>query len=363
MEVLAPVTIRRLGKRKQTYVGELKDLIEKSFLRSYTGFIMDGLERGFTKEDIRSMEANKDFYRLPLYWNTLLLTHKIKLKIFSWIIQSIFPSKNFYLGMKQTLRYFSQTKGRNWSSAFLKREIKIKKEDKFQLEFHVIPSPYGFKWERPRSFFYSLRNYLTPFWGHKIGHAFIVLKQNNQNIVATGMTGETNYQVLFRLFFKKGGFEFLFESFRGRLESANFVLKDIEKHKQKEKIQTLTYRLDSHEFENCLSLLENWIEGGLYKNYGLPFCLTPTRGGSCTSFAVNFLNEIGELNEDHKSQWKRKVHIPEGLLKTKQNSVGFLKLFLNLIVRNRWVNKERFNKLLFWDPDLIFHWIKNNSQP
>lgn len=361
MDALVP--IRTLSKRNQSSLSQIKEKVEKAFLRSYTKFILDGLERGFTVEDILSMKEKKDFFRLPLYWNSLLLSQKIKLKVFSFFSRAIFPSRSFYYGMKQILSFYAESAPKSWNPGQIDRDLTIENGDLLELEFHVIPSPYGFKWEKPRSFFYSLRNYLTPFWGHKIGHAFIVLKKNNIPVLATGMTGETNYQVLFKLLFKRGGFEFLFQSFRGRLETAQFVLEDIKRHKEKNRIQTLAYQISPLELQKCLDHLDSWIERGTYKNYGLPYCLSGPQGASCTSFAVHFLKIIGKLDEKKKMEWKRQVNIPKSLLKSEENSVGVFRLFTNLIIRNRWVNKESFSKLFFWDPDLIYDWIKNNSLP
>jgi len=360
MDVILPLNFRTLGKRNKKSYSHLKENIEKNFLKIYSIIIKNGFERGFTREDISKMIEEKDFFHFPLYWNSLLLTQKIKLKLFSFVSNLIFPSKNFYYGMKQILTYYHESSSHFWNPGLIKNNLEVSKQDQLKLEFHIIPSPFGFKWDKPRSFFLSLRNYLHPLYHHKIGHAFIVIKKNNTTVLATGMTGETNYQVIFNLLFSKGGLEFLFQSFRGRLEKSNVVLADIAKHKLKGKLQTLSYDISYQEFKECIKHIETWIMNGNYKNYGLPFCIPPSTGASCTSFAVSFLNIIGKLTEEQKESWKREVKIPKDLLKTQNNSVGAFKLFKELSLRKKWVNEEKFDQLHFWDPDLIYDWIKKN---
>lgn len=269
--------------------------------------------------------------------------------------------KDLKLSAVKVLRNHESLPTDIWNPGLVKNQlIPIHKEkDEFKLILHIIPSPYGFEWNNYKKLVFSLRNYLSLKSSHKIGHAFIEIQKNGIPIIATGMTGETNYQVIYDLLLKKIGLDFLIQKFRGRLETSDFVLKDIKKHQKLERIASYEIPIDHSQYKSCKKHLQRFCTEGLYRDYGLTLSPFKDKGASCTSFAVSFLNIANLLKTEHKKEWKRKVLLPTHTLKSNGKKIGILRLLFILLKKN---DNSLYTPIEFWDPDLMYHWIKQNAK-
>lgn len=332
--------------------------------QSYESLIIKALRSGLAKTDIKKIKRHSNNFHLPTFRTIILFKVKLRLMILDSISRIIFGKKNLKESKYKVLNQYEVMNSCHWNPAFLRhpKEVNLNKYDKYQLEVHIIPSPYGFKWDNPQSIFISLRNYFSLKYKHKIGHAFIVIKQNGKNIIATGMTGETNYQIFYDLIFRKRGINFLFQMFRGRLEDAKFVLGDIEHHQKINKIRSLKFDITEEQFKCSLNYLHLWCEDGHYKRYGLTLDPIKDKGAGCVSFAISFLRQLDLINQDQLSKWTRKVQIPKYLISNSHNKIGLISLAIKLIYTKQWRKQgETFHQIEFLDPDLIYHSLENDK--
>lgn len=325
-------------------------LLKKWTIQKYQSYLLQGIESGMTLKELQRMASMRTPWSFPFVLNSLLIRLFLKIQILSML--------RFLINIKSELtRTLKKTLNRGTSTlcpAFTKNfdQINFHSEDEYILKFHAIPSAYGFIWDSPRSLLFSIRNYFKLGHPHKIGHAYVELLHNERTVIATGMTGETNYQVLSNLITKKQGFHFLTRTFRGRIESFNTVQADILKHKNLGKIKTLVKFISLKEFKDCILFLENWMQEGHYQKYGLVECPQKTFGASCTSFSIEFLKICNKITPSELFLWQRKLFIP----KSQFNNCHFLK-FVSLFIKKK--NWKKFKcqesvELAFYDPDLIY---------
>lgn len=328
---------------------------------SYGKTLIWGLQHGLTKLDLAAMRSQRRYFASPIQGNSLLLKCRLRLE---WLrLQSLFAGPYLRTHLEAILNELENSPTDEWNPSLIEPQGPLSPNDFFSLELFVIPSPRGFDWSSPRGLLFSLRNYLIRSRNHKIGHAMVVLKKNEQAVVATGMTGETNWQVIWDLVVNWRGLDVLFRIFRGRLEQHEFVLRDIEKHKANGHIKQMQFPLNQAQFERCLQHLEDWCERGRYRNYGLAFDALTLTGASCTSYAMGYLKVAGLLNDEHERQWVRTVQIPKRYLSTSKRPLGFFKLLFLFVTEGRWgsSSQQDFQTLRFWDPDLICRWLQRRD--
>lgn len=347
-----------------------RNLFLSKTLHLYRHLIVQGLRNGLTKEDLKLMRVNKKLFSPPTYRTSLLI--KIRFKF------NLLKSISFLFGIegqskKRILRVLNQIEKSStdiWNPSLIKSpERKYSNKSlsaaRYKLSLYVIPSPYGFEWSNLKRLFLSLRNYLSLRFSHKIGHAFIVISENGRPIMASGMTGETNYQVIYDLLKKKIGLDFLVQQFRGRLEDHEFVLKDIAKHKKMNHIGSIHYDLTNEQFNLCQNHMKMFCEKGHYKSYGLILSPHKNQGASCTSYATSYLEVAGLMSKDLERAWKRKVSLPKYILKSTDKRIGLFRLIFKLIFSKKTTQQGSINSMdsmdiEFWDPDLMYQWIIKN---
>lgn len=337
------------------------DFFRRFLLTFYVYNIKAGLALGLTRSDLSKMRLSKRYFTAPDRSNTLLVKFQIRLyflKIFNLIT---FQSDKLSRYLSKVLYFYEINPKHQLNPSINVYEADLQKYGEYTFELHVIPSPYGFLWNTPRGLLLSLRNYLAFQHQHKIGHAFVVLKKNGKIMAATGMTGETNLQALRDIFLRRSGLEFLLKTYRGRLESSDYVIRDIRRHQKKNKIKKLKYDLSCEQYERCMAFINDWYEHGHYQNYGLTYDVDD-KGASCTSFATSLLNRAGLLTQEQKENWVRVVSIPKSYFKYCHGHKNFFKIIPCLILSSGWkVKNDDFLTFRFWDPDLMFKWISEKN--
>ena len=339
---------------------EFLNKLKKSLYAYYANFLKNSLHLGLTKHDLRQMFHQRRLISIPTYRISNLTLLKLQVFLFSPIL-FLFTTKK---GLRKILSCFANEPSRYWNPAF-HEEIKniklddLKSTDQFELIFHSIPSAFGFNWKTPFTLFKSTYNYLQTKYPHNIGHAYIEIKINDRTIIATGMTGETNKQVIQDILFNKLGMGLLFQKFRGKLEKIEHVTKDIHLHQQLNKIASLSYNIDLDQFKEIYHFINDWCEHGHYQNYGLSLSPSIDSGASCTSFAVEILKKASVLKQENSKKWLREISIDPIIL----TNVSFLFFLKTIFVKRVWTNKNENNRILkFWDPDLIYNWIEKNNK-
>jgi|GEM_PF-3842507 len=307
------------------------------------------------------MRLSGRYFASPIQGNSLLLKCRLRLE---WLrCKSFFAGPSLRQQLEGVLAELEFSPADEWNPSLIEPPTSSLPNDLFSLELFVIPSPRGFDWSSPRGLFFSLRNYLIRTRNHKIGHAMVVLSKNGRAVVATGMTGETNWQVIWDLLVHWRGLDVLFRIFRGRLEQHEFVLRDIEKHKASGHIEQMRFALNSEQFDRCVQHLEDWCERGRYRNYGLAFDALTLNGASCTSYALGYLKVAGLLRDEHERNWVRTVQIPKHYLSAPDRPLGFFRLLFLFLTESRWkvASSQDFQTLRFWDPDLICRWLNRRD--
>jgi hypothetical protein len=334
----------------------------------YEDLIVRALKSGLTKTDIKKLRNRGEYFTLPTYRTIILSKLKAKMFLLSQISRLLNDKKQLEQMLDQILFHYQNSNSCHWNPAYQKSIDHLQTDPQnlsqishYSLKIHIIPSPYGFCWESPKSIFISLRNYLSIKYRHKIGHAFVVLSRDSEIIAATGMTGETNYQVFYDLVFRKRGINFLFQMFRGRLEEANSVLSDIEYHQKLGKIDTMEFDLDREQFLVCLKHLKSWCEQGCYKRYGLTLKPDLDKGAGCVSFALSFLQITNLLNDDQLAQWTRRIRIPRTMISNSKYKIGLASLIVKMFSKKSWGTQgDSFLDLEFLDPDLIYNHLQKS---
>jgi hypothetical protein len=87
--------------------------------------------------------------------------------------------------------------------------------------------------------------------------------------------------------------------------------------------------------------------------YGLYNSALHGEGAGCSGFGASFLDVMGIISDEHRSNWANSVNIPHSLIgkPVTTNKVNFL----SLLYKNfEWSNQNDHHEIFFWDPDLMF---------
>lgn len=325
-------------------------LLKNWTVKKYQSYLLEGINSGITIKELQRMYCMRSPWDLPLIPNSLLLGLYFRFKVLSILRFFIIIDSELGRTLRKTINRGAQSLCPAFSKDF--HQMTFCPDDEFILKFHVIPSAYGFKWDSPNSLLRSTKNYFKLGHPHKIGHAYVELVHNERTVIATGMTGETNYQVISNLLTKKQGFEFLARTFRGRVEKFEEVKEDIQKHKNLGKIKTMVKFISIKEFKDCILFLENWMQEGHYQKYGLIECPQETFGASCTSFSIEFLKICNQISSSELLAWQRKIFIP----REHYRNCHFLKFATLFFKRENWKSfkSKECKELKFYDPDFIY---------
>ncbi len=344
----------------------------RGFLQRYSNLVTQALKIGLSKKDLRKMVNQRDFFSFETHKSIKLRKTLEKIQELECRLRSRFEKENsetqksFQRTLRQILRQKIRCRKNFWNPAIVgENGVSLEgladfREVPFELIIYVIPSPFGFHWETPRTAILSLRNYFTLFKHHSIGHMAIELRKNGLSHAITGMTGETNWQIFERLRNSKIGLEFLFSTYPGRLEEAQELASDIKIHSQWRRIAYIRMPLTATQFSEKLKFLDDWVEMGKYQRYGLVQDPVETRGASCTSFAVHFLRLAGELSPQLEQECSRVIRIPISFIGVKTRNLLSELLFGKHV--HRWANEnEPHRKLRFWDPDQFYKWVEKRA--
>ena len=373
--VIPPRSLLRYPKfffKKRTDYNKRKIIWEIRAI--YRKLIQEALQSGVSRADLHLLLETKSYLDIPTYDVIRLKTLKKKLKIlryytksFDFLRQEINEVFEDVLSSKVTRSSWS------WNPAYprVQKESEevlapiLEKDDQHEIIFYVIPSPYGIRWESACGFLGNIINYFKPGKHHYIGHVAVELRSHNKTIALTGMTGETNWQIIKRFFFHGLGFGFLFRTFVGRLENYHEVRADLAKHIKKKKLNYIRFKVPKSCIDRSEQFLKEWCDTGMYQKYGLWQDPLKKEGAGCASFGMGFLELTGLIHDDFIQNWPRTICLHPELIggEGTDNHVSWPSFFYKVLFTKKyrqWSSPEQSGiKLTFWDPDAIYNWIES----
>ncbi len=348
-------------------------IAERYWLRCYRMTLERCRADGLTVQDLLQMVESGNFFSFNAYGSSRLKRgHRRLQNLKSY--QRYFPNSS--LEIRRMIRRMIDQPVHEWVPGYVSQQTRYPRvglaphlnsneKNSHTLILYVIPSPFGFDWSSPRGLLTSTINYLVPGKRHYIGHVAVELRKNGKAEVATGVTGETNTQVLRELTVGRQGFSFLFKTFRGRVEKSADVLADLALHGQKRKLGYMVFDLTPEQYQRGCEFLALWFNQGQFRKYGLWQNPLRDEGAGCVSFGIAVLEKCGVLTSEMRQSWCRELKVSSRWLGPSLGHppVGFLNLVRRICFTTEglsWSQRgEASQGIQFWDPDLIYSWIVN----
>jgi hypothetical protein len=243
-----------------------------------------------------------------------------------------------------------------------------------QLTIYVFKSPNGIEWKTPKKLLHSVLSNAFSFKNRMIGHVAVELECDDglragPVRVLTGMSYVDKHIYKKQLLWENKGFSVIFGSVAGRLEETKDLKIEI---KQKSntlgspRLTFIKYLISPQTCRRLENYHREYREKKYYKNYGLPNNPRKGEGAGCSAFGMSFLELAGLLSDSDKNNWSLTKRVSmdllggEGNLHNPKKSVSFLDVLFMSDNQNRWISEsESGRSVFFYDPDLIFSWIKN----
>lgn len=248
---------------------------------------------------------------------------------------------------------------------------------------YAFKSSVGVNWESPKALAASVvkNEALSYINGNDrlLGHVSVKIKCGERELVTamTSRPGETKRSVLK----EHSGLGVLFHIYPGELEGAEKLNPEIAKKRKKGHIHSATYLISDAACDDMFDHYENFLMNAGNHNYGFPLNTLNGEGGGCSAFGVSFLQKAGIANPKHLQEWSGSVWVPEQFIgphNSKRYTEAGQKPYDNidggdevklipLLLRSgktKWAKPHEpgARYLEFFDPDTIFHWIKDKAK-
>ncbi len=197
---------------------------------------------------------------------------------------------------------------------------------------------------------------------HGISHVNVRLHCQGSSEILLGMTGEEdNVYYLRKLLIEGGSMETITENTRGRFYSRAEVEKWLPYMKAKGKMHQLSYQLNAKTCQQVRSYLANYSSAQQDRIYG-GLGTEPLKGvgAGCSAFAMSVLKVAGLYENTFEHHFTRSIRIPQQMINTleKKADIGFYDIFFKNY--SSWANPEEPHlQIHFWDPQLMYEWVKN----
>lgn len=241
------------------------------------------------------------------------------------------------------------------------------------LTLHIIRSPNGLDWSRPRSLARTVvSNALSPR-NRMIGHVAVELNceesiDKKRVYELTGMINSDSSIYSKQILFKRLGFGVLFDTYRGELESREELVEDItqkRKQKRRNRYTFIKHLISPSTCERLATYLSEYRENNFDRFYGLPLDPRKKEGAGCSAFGISFLELGGLMREEFEKNWSYDLKVPSGLIggdfypDDDIEKVGLFNLYFLRKSKNRWaVEGEDYKSIFFWDPDSMYNWTQ-----
>lgn len=190
-----------------------------------------------------------------------------------------------------------------------------------------------------------------------IGHVSVELRVNGELRFLTGMSQVgKNKQSAELLFAKSRGLGVLFHDFKGRLETSEELLPELEKRFRSGKLSFITFQLNAITASRVERYLREYRENGGHEHYGLPNRPLYGEGAGCSAFGASFLEVAGVLDPLYREKWTRLIRVPRAFVG--DSKAGRKVSILKVLQCRAWATEsEPHESVFFWDPDLMHQWV------
>lgn len=231
-----------------------------------------------------------------------------------------------------------------------------------ELVLYLIPSPHGLNWDSPKKMFFStakqkltLRHVSAK---RSIGHVLVELRSKSEpnSRMITGMR-QTEDADEMGLVLKKGyGMGVIFADLKGRLETTEELIPQLEKRYKSGRISYIRFRISPPTFARMKRYLKEYQDRQYYRNYGGDNRPLYGEGSGCSAFGASFMETGGFLNDEFHRAWTILLRVPEHLIGG--HETGKHIPVKQIITRGkRWAKEnEPHWKLKFWVPDFMHRW-------
>lgn len=197
---------------------------------------------------------------------------------------------------------------------------------------------------------------------HGISHVNVRLKCQGSSEILLGMTGEEdNVYYLKKLLLEGGSMETIIENTRGRFYSKAEVDQWLPYMKAQGKMHQLSYKLNAKTCQQVRSYLSNYASAQQDRIYaGLGTEPLQGVGAGCSAFAMSVLKVAGLYENTFEHYFTRTIRISNRMINTanKKADIGFYDIFFKNY--SSWAAAdEPHTKIHFWDPQLMYEWVKN----
>lgn len=198
---------------------------------------------------------------------------------------------------------------------------------------------------------------------HSISHVNVRLQCEGSDEILLGMTSDVSgWYYIKKLLFQNAAMETVIDNVRGRFYKKTEVEQWIPYMKAKGMMHQLSHTISK---KNCLQIRQYISDYQAY-NQNLIYAGLGTEpllglGAGCSAFAMSVLKVAGLYDITFEQNFTRTLRIPYSMLNLPNNkaSLGFYDLFFKTYF---WAKpQESAMQISFWDPQLMYNWVKQVS--
>lgn len=199
---------------------------------------------------------------------------------------------------------------------------------------------------------------------HTIGHINIGVSCASGESFYGGTTSlKSNGDYLREILFQGAALETLVLDVDGRFYTKQEIFEMLPRMRDAGHVHELSFLISEHNCHRLLEYVSLFRARGLNHIYGgLDSDPLAGEGAGCAAFGTSFLEVIGLYDDQFDQVWKRTLRIPKKYMNTSSSSAkrGFWS-FVLWGYDGAWSKEganQAYQKIEFWDPELIFEWIE-----
>jgi hypothetical protein len=232
-----------------------------------------------------------------------------------------------------------------------------------QLVVYAIPPPRPMKWGTPRRLALRALGNMIAFehrdQPHPIGHVFVhVTSSSTGRDLMTGMTSRGPTEDRDLILKDEYGLGVLGADMMGRLENAEELQESIAARSKTGLIASMRFLISPEASARLIEFHDQFEAQGDHDHYGGANRPRFSEGGGCSAFGISFMELAGVMQPDFYS-WQVEFRVPRNLY---GGPLTGLRAPMSRIIweGRRWATEDEPHvDSMFWDPGLMYEWIKD----
>lgn len=232
-----------------------------------------------------------------------------------------------------------------------------------QLTVYAIPPPRPMKWGTPRRLALRALGNMVAFehrdHPHSIGHVFVqVTSSALGREVMTGMTSRGPTEDKDLILKDEYGLGVLGADMMGRLETAEELQESIAARSKTGLIASMRFLIAPEAAARMVEFVDQFAARGDDDHYGGANRPRYGEGGGCSAFGISFMEMAGLMRPEFQQAWQVVFRVPEALY---GGPLTGLRAPMSRIIweGRRWAEEDEPHvDSMFWDPGLMYEWIK-----